>query len=146
MKIFIKKASIKDANFFYDLRNEKKARSNFFNQKIIKYNAHLKWYKEKLKKKNTILLIAFINSYQKIGYIKYEIKELMADVSLNIGKAFRKLGYGSKILKESEKFLKNNLMIIARVKSRNKASIKIFKKNNYKIVKENNNTVLIKII
>ena len=32
MKIKIKKASIKDAVFFYELRNEKSARENFFNK------------------------------------------------------------------------------------------------------------------
>jgi len=43
MKFKIRKASIKDAIFFYELRNEKSARKNFFNKKNIKYNDHLKW-------------------------------------------------------------------------------------------------------
>ena len=51
MKIKMRKASIKDAIFFYELRNEKSARNNFFNKKNIKYNDHLKWYKKKIKKK-----------------------------------------------------------------------------------------------
>jgi len=50
MKIKIKKASINDASFFYELRNEKSARKNCFNKKNIKYNDHLKWYKKKNKK------------------------------------------------------------------------------------------------
>ena len=51
MRIKIRKASIKDAIFFYKLRNEKSARNNFFNKKNIKYSDHLKWYKKKIKKK-----------------------------------------------------------------------------------------------
>ena len=42
MKIQISRASVKDARFFYELRNEKAARKNFFNTKDIKYNDHLK--------------------------------------------------------------------------------------------------------
>ena len=33
MKIKLRKASLKDAIFFYELRNEKLARKNSFNQK-----------------------------------------------------------------------------------------------------------------
>ena len=56
MKIQIRKALVKDARFFYELRNEKTARKNFFDTKDIKYNDHLKWYKNKLKKENVIFL------------------------------------------------------------------------------------------
>jgi hypothetical protein len=52
MKIKIRKASIKDAIFFYELRNEKSGRKNSFSKKNIKYNNHLKWFKKKIKKKS----------------------------------------------------------------------------------------------
>ena len=65
MRIKIRKASIKDAIFFYELRNEKSARNNFFNKKNIKYNNHLKCYKKKIKNK------------QKINYIKKKIKKII---------------------------------------------------------------------
>jgi spore coat polysaccharide biosynthesis protein SpsF len=146
MKIKIKKASIKDAVFFYELRNEKSARENFFNKKNIKYNDHLKWYKKKLKKKNAIFLVAITNNSEKIGIVRYETEKIFTNISINISKKFRNLGYGSKIIKKSEKFLKKKLIIISRIKSNNKASIKIFKKNNYKVIKNNNDFLLMKII
>jgi len=70
MKIQIKKASLKDASFFYELRNEKTARKNFFNTKNLKYQDHLEWYKKKLRKKNVIFLIDLISSSKKIGMIR----------------------------------------------------------------------------
>ena len=146
MKIKIRKASIKDAIFFYELRNEKSARNNFFNKKNIKYNDHLKWYKKKIKKKNTIFLVALINNSEKIGTIRYETEKIFTNISINISKKFRNLGYGSKIIKNSEKFLKKKLIIISRIKNNNKASIKIFTKNNYKVIKNNNDLMLMKII
>jgi spore coat polysaccharide biosynthesis protein SpsF len=146
MKIKIRKASIKDAIFFYELRNEKSARNNFFNKKNIKYNDHLKWYKKKIKKKNAIFLVALNNNSEKIGTVRYETEKIFTNISINISKKFRNLGYGSKIIKNSEKFLKKKLIIISRIKNNNKASIKIFTKNNYKVIKNNNDLMLMKII
>ena len=146
MKIKIRKASIKDAIFFYELRNEKSARNNFFNKKNIKYNDHLKWYKKKIKKKNAIFLVAYTNNSKKIGTVRYETKKIFTNVSISISKKFRNLGYGSKIIKNSEKFLKKKLIIFAIIKKNNKASIKIFTKNNYKVIKNNNDFILMKII
>ena len=146
MKIQIRKALVKDVRFFYELRNEKTARKNCFDTKDIKYNDHLKWYKNKLKKKNIIFLVALISASKKIGTIRYETDKKFTDISINISKEFRNLGYGSKIIKNSEKFLKKKIIIISRIKSNNKASIKIFRKNNYKVVKNNNDLMLMKII
>ena len=146
MKIQLKKASLKDASFFYELRNETTARKNFFNTKNLKYQDHLKWYKKKLRKKNIIFLIALIGSSKKIGMIRYDIGPIFTNISINISKEFRSLGYGSKIIKQSEKFLKKETIIISRIKKKNKASIKIFKKNNYRVFKNYNDLILIKII
>jgi spore coat polysaccharide biosynthesis protein SpsF len=146
MKIKIKKASINDGSFFYELRNEKSARKNSFNTKNIKYNDHLKWYKKKIKKKIAIFLVALSNNSEKIGTVRYETNKIFTDISINISKKFRNLGFGSKIIKESEKFLKKKAIIISRIKSNNKSSIKIFKRNNYKVIKNNKNLILIKII
>ena len=146
MKFKIRKASIKDAIFFYELRNEKSARKNFFNKKNIKYNDHLKWYKKKIKRKNAIFLVALSNNSEKIGTVRYETNKIFTDISINISKKFRNLGFGSKIIKESEKFLKKKTIIISRIRSNNKSSIKIFKRNNYNVIKNNKNLILIKII
>ena len=146
MKIKIKKASINDASFFYELRNEKSARKNFFNTKNIKYNDHLKWYEKKIKKKNAIFLVALSNNSEKIGTVRYETNKIFTDISINISKKFRNLGFGSKIIKESEKFLKKKTIIISRIRSNNKSSIKIIKRNNYNVIKNNKNLILIKII
>lgn len=146
MKIQIKKASLKDASFFYELRNEKKARKNFFITKKINYNDHLKWYKNKLRQKNIIFLIALIGNSKKIGIVRYDVGVIFANISINISRDFRSLGYGSRILKKSEKFLKRKLIIISRIKKDNKASIKIFKNNNYRVIKNHNDLMLIKII
>jgi hypothetical protein len=91
-------------------------------------------------------LIALNNKSEKIGTVRYETEKIFTNISINISKKFRNLGYGTKIIKNSEKFLKRKLIIISRIKKNNKASIKIFKKNNYKVIKNNKSLMLIKII
>ena len=146
MKIQLRKASVKDARFIYELRNKKTTRKFFFNKKHIKYNDHLKLYKDKLKKKNVIFLVALISDYKKIGTIRYERGKIFTSISIIVSEKFINLGYGSKIIKKSEKFLKKKLIVIPIIKNKNIASVKIFKKNNYKIIKNDNDLTLMKII
>jgi spore coat polysaccharide biosynthesis protein SpsF len=146
MKLKIRKASIKDAVFFYKLRNEIKTKKNSFSQKKIKYSDHLKWYKKKIKDKKANFLIAFFNEFAKVGAIRYETEKIFTYVSISIYSEFRNLGYGTTILKMSEKFLKKRCIIISKIKKNNLPSIRIFKKNNYKIINNDNIFVLMKII
>ena len=91
-------------------------------------------------------MVALNNKSEKIGTVRYEAEIIFTNISINISKKFRNLGYGAKIIKKSEKFLKKKLVVISRIKNKNKASVKIFKKNNYKIIKNNNDLILMKII
>lgn len=145
MNFQIRKASLKDASFFYEIRNEKIAKKNSFDTKNISYKEHFEWYKKKLRQKNVIFLIALLNNSTRIAVIRYEIAGIIANISINVSKKFRKLGYGSKILKRSEKFLKQKLIIISKIKKKNKASQKIFKRNNYKVFQKGPYITLIKI-
>jgi spore coat polysaccharide biosynthesis protein SpsF len=146
MKVQIRKALITDSRFFFNLRNEKIVRNNSFNKKIINYQNHLDWYKKKLKNKNSFFLIAFIKKSKNIGAIRYEKDKEIFKVSITIKKNFRKKGYGSLILKKSENFLKKGSVIIAKIKKNNNISLKLFKKNNYQLLKKNTNLSLIKIV
>jgi spore coat polysaccharide biosynthesis protein SpsF len=146
MKLQVRKALLKDAKFFYELRNESKTKKNSFSQKKIEYSDHLKWYKKKIKNKKTNFLVAFFNEFAKVGAIRYETEKIFTYVSISICSEFRNLGYGTKILKMSEKFLKKKCIIISKIKKNNLSSIKIFKKNNYKIINNDNIFLLMKII
>ena len=90
--------------------------------------------------------MALTNKSEKIGTVRYETEKIFTNISISISKKFRNLGYGSKIIKSSEKFLKKKLIIISRIINNNKASIRIFKNNNYEVIKDNNDLILMKII
>jgi len=145
MKINIKKASLKDSNLLFQLRNEKEARKNSLNTNLLNLKDHNSWIKKKMRDKNNIFLIARKNS-EAFGIIRYDLNNMIAHISINIAKKFRNLGYGSIALKNSEKFLKESLIIIAEVKKGNKGSLNFFKKNKYKIFSKKKHFILIKII
>jgi hypothetical protein len=147
MKVQIRKASIEDSGFFFELRNERETIKNSFKKNKIKFLNHSHWYKNKLREKNTVFLVGLTNKSQKIGIVRYEYKKRLTYVSINISKEYRGLNYGSKILKKSEKFLKKKTIIISKIKKTNKASFKIFIKNHYDVIEKiNNYLLLIKIV
>ena len=55
--------------------------------------------------------MALTNKSEKIGTVRYETEKIFTNISISISKKFRNLGYGSKIIKSSEKFLKKNLLL-----------------------------------
>ena len=145
MKLQIRKASINDAIFFYKLRNDISTRKSSNNQSKIKYLDHLQWYKKKIKKKNTNFLIIFNKKQKNIGVVRYETEKNLTYVSIYVSKKLRNLGYGSTILKMSEKFLKKKTIIISQIKKNNIKSIKIFKNNNYKLLNNDGYSAFIKV-
>jgi len=146
MKIKIRKASIKDLEFVYSLRNETVVKKNSINSKKILLKDHKIWFKKKIKDKNSLYFIITSKNLEKIGFVRYDIEYIFANVSINIHSKFRNLGYGSIILKETEKFIKKSIILVSNIKKNNLKSLKIFKKNQYKILKKTNQLVLFKII
>ncbi len=118
MLVRIRKALISDSDFFYNLKNNPLNRKFSFNNEKIKPQSHKKWFKNNLKKRNKILLVAYLNRAHPIATIRYDVQKSLALVSIIIEKKFRGKGYGVKILKKSEKFLKKGMVIISKVKKK----------------------------
>tara|TARA_Y100000591_G_C21475913_1_gene518003 strand:- start:167 stop:616 length:450 start_codon:yes stop_codon:yes gene_type:complete len=146
VKIKIRKVSIKDLEFVYFLKNEVLARKNSINSNKILFKDHKIWFKKKIKDKNTLFYLILSENLEKIGTVRYDFEYLFAKVSINIDLKFRNLGYGTIMLKETDKLINKNVILVAVVKKSNAKSLKIFKKNKYIILDKTSNQVLIKII
>ena len=144
MQVKIKKASTNDSDFLFLLRNERDARNNSFTTTTVKEKDHKKWLKKELNNKSAIVLIVYKNS-ERIGMVRYNLKDICAYVSIGIDRKFRNLGYGATALKASEIYLKTNTIIVAKVKKTNKKSLNIFIKNKFKIFLNKKYFTLIKI-
>jgi RimJ/RimL family protein N-acetyltransferase len=145
MQISIKKVSTKDSDFLLLLRNEKTARKNSLISKITNKKDHKKWLDKELNNNAALVLIAHKDS-ERIGIVRYNLKNILTYVSINLEKKFRNLGYGTTILKASEKYLKKSTIIVAKVKTANKNSLKFFKRNKFKIFSNEKHVTLIKIL
>ncbi len=131
MQIKIRKAMNSDCQFFYDLRSDSLDKKFFFDKKKITFNKHKKWFKSSLNEKNKILLVAYFNKFSPIAIVRYDLNKSSGFVSIIVERKFRGKGYGTKILKSSEKFLKTGTLIFSEVKKNNRKSIQVFKKNKY---------------
>jgi ribosomal protein S18 acetylase RimI-like enzyme len=145
----LKKANIKDSNFFYNLRNDKQNRVNYVNSKFINYKDHKNWFRKALTKE-----IIYKINFKKIdcGYIRLERVKKNYLVSICIQKKFRKKNIASKALSEIEKKVPINSELRAIVKKNNFASKNLFdklgyflfmKNKKYLIMKKNNNKIKI---
>ena len=146
MSLQLRRACISDSPLFFNLRNDFYTRKSSFQKKKIKFNDHTKWFKKNVKKKNKILLVAYFNKFSPIATVRYDLNKSSGFVSIIVEKKFRGKGYGAKILKSSEKFLKTGTLIFSEVKKNNQNSIKVFKKNNYFITSIENYVTLAKLI
>jgi len=144
-KYKLRKASIKDSDFLFFLRNEKNARKNFFSTASINKKDHKKYLEKELNNKSTIILVMYKNS-DRIGMVRYNLDDIFAHVSICIEKKSRSLGYGATALEASETYLKKSTIIVAKVKKKNKSSINIFLKNKFKIFLNKKHFTLIKIL
>lgn len=145
MKIKLRRASAKDTDFLFFLRNEASSRKNFFNTASINKKDHKRWLEEELNNKCTIVLVVYKNS-ERIGMVRYNSESILTHVSIGIKKKFRSLGYGAAALKASEIYLKKSTIVVAKVKKKNKNSMNMFLKNKFKIFLNKKHFTLIKIL
>ena len=135
-KISFKKINSLDTDLLFLWANDKYVRQNSFSKKMISYNEHKKWLQKKLSDKKSILLKLMIDRLP-VGQIRFDRKKNFYYIDYSIDKAFRNLGLGKLIIKESiKKFIKRNNTIIAEVKKANLKSIKIFRSLNFNEIKK----------
>ncbi len=141
----LKKASLKDAKFIYNLRNNFENRFNSLNTEFINYKNHKKWFKKALDKE-----IIYKISFKKkdCGYIRLTKKNTIYFVSICVDKKFRKKNVASSSLISIENKIPAYSELRAIVKKSNLASKKLFlgvgywifrKTNKYLIMKKNKN-------
>ena len=133
-KISLKKVSVNDARFIYDLKFSKDVRRNSLDKKKIKYDLHLKWLKKKIKdRKSLFYLVCSKNKKkEKLGYIRLDFDIFYYRVTIAILKTKTRQNYGHQTLKKVEKNLKLNSLLFAQVLKSNHRSYKLFKKSGYK--------------
>lgn len=117
-----------DWDYILKLRNNKKIRSNFYNQHTISKKEHYS-YLEKQEKNPKFFNFVICDNSKDVGYVRL----LDNDVSIIVDTDYNHKGIGSKTLKLLELEAKKLGLkkLIGRVMVHNESSKRIFEKNNY---------------
>ncbi len=127
-KITLRKAKISDSKTIWKWRNDPLTRSMFINKDFIEYKDHLKWFKSKLKNKNSFIFIG--QAFGKnVGMVRIDVNKNIGEISININPRFRGISLSETLLTDSiQAFRKKkpNCGLVADIDKKNTASIKIF--------------------
>jgi RimJ/RimL family protein N-acetyltransferase len=135
---YLRKVIYSDIDILYEWANDPETRINSFNQSLIPYDTHKKWFEEKLKSNSTLFFI-YHNGDENIGQVRFEIDNDKANINYSINPIYRGKGYGYRMLLLLEDKIKREYKtikcLLAEVKNENIGSQKIFKKLNYEKTK-----------
>ena len=133
--INLTKVGITDINDIFEWRNHPDIRKNFFNQELLSWEEHEKWFMAKLKDPDVTAYMAYYKK-EKIGTIRFESNEYVIKTSVMLNPLFLGKGFGSQVIKLGvEKYIKEKKpkkSLIAEIKKDNITSIKAFQKAGYK--------------
>ena len=136
-EIDIRVANSSDCEDIYVWRSDTFSRSMFINSNIPSYEEHIDWFNSSLNNADSELYIGEVGS-TKIGICRFDrnTKSGLVEVSINLNPYSRGLGYGKRLLAYSiecfQKIQKKELL--AKIKPKNLASLKIFKSLGFKEV------------
>ena len=143
-KILIRKANQSDCEDILKWRNDEISQKMSFNSKTITPKMHKVWFFEVLNNNNKVMYIGELDN-DKVGVCRFEFDEsrLVSAVSINMNPHLRGKGLGKLFLKSSVvKYMRNNKNnIVAKVRSDNLASIKIFTHSGFEIIQDKDNKI-----
>jgi len=130
-RVTLRPAGLEDCRRVWDWRNEQDTREASFNTKYIPFDEHERWFTRKLSDSDMRIFIAVDSQGSEIGYVRFDISEGQAEISVSIDKKQRGKGYGVPVIKNgSERLLatKSVQRIIAHIKRDNPASVVAFER------------------
>ena len=138
------RAAEDDGAYMLNWRNDPAIWNNFFDSRRISLAEHARWYKKRLRDKDTAMYIARYGS-ERVGVIRFEKKRNAVSVSVNVAPHLIGKGFGSEIIRlGTERYYaetKETAPVIAEIKMENISSQKAFQKAGYKKKASNGKTV-----
>lgn len=124
---------MRDRDDLLEWRNEETARKASFNTEPIKYEVHKEWFERSLANDDRTIYIGENDSGKKAGMIRVDkINDNTVELNINIAPSERGKGIGSVMIQKiCDMHPFKCSLYIARARSENTASIKVFKKSGF---------------
>ena len=137
LHLTMRKANANDLIRIYKWSNDTAVRKNSYQSKSIVLEEHTEWYKNKLKDKNTLFLIVYIND-EPAGMVRYHLEDHHAVIGIMIDPKYRGQKLANVFLTATAKkyFCTFDKPVLAYIKTDNIGSIKSFENAGYQKVKE----------
>ncbi|MEO5571431.1 MAG: UDP-2,4-diacetamido-2,4,6-trideoxy-beta-L-altropyranose hydrolase [Bacteroidia bacterium] len=139
-KLYFRFAEEADVDLYFQWANDQLVRKNSYNQNLVLYDEHVKWFHLKLASSECKFYLFFDEQENPVGQVRIDKNLNGIVIGVSIDKNFRGKSYGVVMLKlATNDYLERNpdAIITAYIKYENAASINIFMKagfNNEKIV------------
>ena len=140
---YLRDARKQDVDLIFEWANDSTVRSFSFNSEPIPYENHIKWF-ARLLDSDCAKMYIMIKDGVPVGQIRISIIGDEAEIGYSIAKESRGKGYGTRIVKLLESECRGNgslKRLVARVKSVNELSSKIFVSNGYKQISCEDNVI-----
>lgn len=127
----IRLATKNDVGLYFNWANDPDVRKHSYQQNLINYNDHIKWFDSKINDQNFKFYIFGNDKQQHLGQVRINKSDEETIIGISIDSQHRGLGYGSKMLIQAcENYFSMNpsCQITAYIKEDNMASVAIFKK------------------
>lgn len=130
-QLTLRRAGVEDSWQLWAWRNEQATREASFNTEYIPFDEHERWLLRKLPDPKMRIFIAEDREGQGIGYVRFDIKDGEAEISVSLDENKRGKGYGTEIIKAGSDHLLSVEpveRIIAWIKRANPASMHAFER------------------
>jgi RimJ/RimL family protein N-acetyltransferase len=119
-----------DALLLFDWANDNTVRANSFNEEPISIIDHFKWFNNKINNKDTVIYILTDIYKSNIGQIRVDKVDDFFEIDYSISHFYRGRGFGNKIVQLLLAEF-GNVNYLAKVKTENIASKKVFINNGF---------------
>ncbi len=134
MSIYLRKATMSDADILYEWVNDKTVRQNAFDTHTISYEEHTAWFGRMMSDPEEMQYILMHGDIP-IGQARITINDNTAEIDYSISPQERGNGYGMIIIemlkKQVEEDFPNICKLIGKVKPSNEASCSCFLRNSF---------------
>ena len=141
--IEVRLASESDSCSIFEWRNDKHTRLMSHTSDRVEWHQHQVWFKNSLKMDSRILLICENDSNELIAFVRFDISQSSALMSINLNPNMRGKGFAKPCLNSAIKFLTSKFelihTLIAEVKEENIASSRAFLGVGFNKIKVENN-------